>query len=103
PLGLRCVSFGFDHTDSLPYAPAFSCRLVPPTPVIYGSLAGESTPSIPSPQSYAPESPDAAKNVIPWEAPCLKIVSSVCSSAPPEYFSQSPQLILTMCGAFTLS
>ena len=65
PLGLRCVSFGFDHTDSLPYAPAFSCRLVPPTPVMYGSPAGESTPRLPSPQSYAPESPEAAKNAIP--------------------------------------
>src|SRR6266487_3757984 len=40
PFGLRCVSLEFDPIDPLPSAPAFSCRLVPPTPVTLGSLAG---------------------------------------------------------------
>jgi hypothetical protein len=80
----------WSHTVSAPGVPR-SARLVPPTAVTNGWLAGSSTASAwdplpPTLQAEDPESPDAASTVSPWLAASSKSVFSV-AMRPASYFS----------------
>src|SRR5215472_179835 len=95
PIGPRPEQVEQFQADSLIYEPPVpACRFVPPTPTTFGSLAGESTARLVSSQSYAPESPEAAKTACPWAAPCEKIWLSEESSEVPDDASHKPQLVL---------
>jgi hypothetical protein len=82
------------HTVSVGGGPR-AVKLVPPTPVTYGWLAGSSTASDEVSQSEEPLSPAAAKTDWPSVADSWKRVASSEGTVEPDSASQSPQEVET--------
>ena len=86
------------HTVSLARAPAaFVVRLVPPTPVTNGWLAGSSTCSVGGvgKQSSDPSSPDAETTVMPCAAASWNSVFSEEADCWPSSCSHCPHDVVT--------
>jgi hypothetical protein len=91
------------HTDSPRRAPVvvLAVRVVPPTPVTNGWLAGSSTSSVGGvgKQSSDPSSPDADTIVIPWAAASWNRVFSDDACPIPSSCSHCPHDVVTTCAA----
>ena len=91
------------HTVSPRRAPVvgFALRVVPPTPVTNGWLAGSSTCSVcgVGKQSSDPSSPDADTIVIPWAAASSNRAFSEDAWLNPSSSSHCPHDVVTTCAA----